>query len=188
MKCPNCGKPMNKNFCIYCGYLTNGNFINKKIHQIGDVEKVLDKDFDKVIRNENKFTVFILGPLYLCYRDFLGLGIIFFFVDMFSYLIIPPLIMLIVAFLFNILISANLTIVLYFIVNRLFWVTCSNMIYLKLLNMRIKRIRKKYKDQADTYISKIKYRNFYKFGMGVFLCIIIPIIILYCYRIINGTL
>ena len=29
MKCPKCGKPMTKYFCLYCGYMENGNTITK---------------------------------------------------------------------------------------------------------------------------------------------------------------
>ena len=30
MKCPNCGKEMTKDFCMFCGYMSNGNYIKKK--------------------------------------------------------------------------------------------------------------------------------------------------------------
>ncbi len=60
MKCPNCKKKMKRNFCIYCGYMNNGNFINNKPFVIKetDLELFLGKRFDVINRNKNLFTVF----------------------------------------------------------------------------------------------------------------------------------
>ena len=74
MKCPKCGKKMTKDFCMFCGYMLNGNYIHKTNYKVNDLAKALGDDYDKVIRNENKFLIFFLGPLYFAYRNYFFLG------------------------------------------------------------------------------------------------------------------
>ena len=67
MKCPKCGKPINQKanksfYCLFCGYMENGNTITKTKKNISasDLEIYLGDRFDKVYRNENMFTIFLL--------------------------------------------------------------------------------------------------------------------------------
>ena len=77
MKCPKCGKPMTKAFCLYCGYMENGNTITKaeKNPSATDIEIYLGDRFDNICHNENTFLIFFLGPFYFCFNRLLFLGI-----------------------------------------------------------------------------------------------------------------
>ena len=75
-KCPNCEKRLTRNFCMHCGYMTSGFFIDvKKPKSITDIEVYLDERYDKMNRNKNSFVTFLLGPLYFCYNKFLLAGL-----------------------------------------------------------------------------------------------------------------
>ena len=76
-KCPNCGKKLTRDFCMHCGYMTSGIFIDvKKPKKITDIEVYLDNRYDKMNRNKNSFVPFFLGPLYFCYNKFLLAGLL----------------------------------------------------------------------------------------------------------------
>ena len=84
MKCPKCGKPINQKanksfYCLYCGYMENGNTITKTKKNISasDLEIYLGDRFDKVYRNENMFTIFLLGPFSFCFNRLLFLRLSF---------------------------------------------------------------------------------------------------------------
>ena len=75
MKCTNCGQEMHeRNFCIFCGYMKNGNFISKKRKEtLEDLERYLDKDYQKVLRNETYVATFLGATIFMlqkvfCYR------------------------------------------------------------------------------------------------------------------------
>lgn len=83
MICPNCGKKSNNSsFCMFCGYLTNGNFIDNNHAKVrSDLEIYLDDDYFVVTRNTNYITTFILGPLYMCYKNKFLIGFILGIID-----------------------------------------------------------------------------------------------------------
>lgn len=78
IRCPNCNRVLNKDWCIHCGYMTNGEFVQQNpINSISDVEIYLGDRYEKINRNKNTFFIFILGPLYFCYSRFILCGLLF---------------------------------------------------------------------------------------------------------------
>ncbi len=154
MKCPKCGKPLHKDFCMHCGYMLNGNVIDtKKKIEASKLEKYLGDDFDKIIHNENIKQVFILGPLYFSYRNFLFLGTSLTLLDIYliyksrefaqNFLNTP---------LFSIYLNFDIPIMLItFLLLRLFYVMFSNEIYIKLLT---KKLAKSNDDIVNLKVSK----------------------------------
>lgn len=151
MKCPKCGKEMLKDhvhaFCTHCGYLDDGKQIHGyEEHQASDLEIYLGKDFEKIWRNTNWFTSLILGPLYLCYRGFVLLG-----------LILMPL-----EWAFWDIIANSFSRFYYvllffsFIVSRTFFMTVNNMICIYFYKRRIIKIKKKY---PSTYLTELRKNN-----------------------------
>lgn len=170
MKCPNCGRPMTKYYCIFCGYQNNGTFIGKKVYPISDLEKVLDNDYDFVLRNKCKIIYFFLGPLYLCYRNYLWVGVLLYFLDIIGFMTIP----IFIYYLLNFMIPPAIINMFYFIFNRMIWMGCTNLIYINLLNKKINKLKKKYNKDYKKYLEKIRCRNVIKLFLGIVLVIIIP--------------
>lgn len=151
MKCPRCGKKMSKDsshtFCTHCGYLDDG----KQIHGYGDekasdLEIYLGKDFDKIWRNENWFTSLVLGPLYLCYRGFIFLGLFF-----------MPLEWLFWALMYSSFSHFRyVLLVIAIILSRAFFMGINNMICIYFYNRQIQKIKKKY---PDTYLEELRKNN-----------------------------
>lgn len=193
MKCPKCGKNMNKDFCMFCGYMLNGNYIHKTNYEMNDLAKALGNNYDMVIRNENVITVLLLGPLYFAYRNYFFLGLILEIIDALSYVFIyvcgevlritPPIIP-------NI--GFWLVFITYFILNKIFWISMCNPIYSFLVNKKIKKINKKYKNESkydrENHIRSIKIRNIYKPVLAVIILIMIPIITVVIIRWYFGNL
>ena len=83
MECKKCGGKIINNCCIRCGLLTNGNMV-KQDEEVTDnhhVQRLYNKNFDTMNRNEKTYINFLLGPLYFSYRGHLILGIISVFID-----------------------------------------------------------------------------------------------------------
>ena len=134
MKCPKCGKPMTKAFCLYCGYMENGNTITKteKNPSATDIEIYLGDRFDTICHNENTFLIFFLGPFYFCFNRLLFLGVFCAIIDILFY--------------FFCITTFDLSIfkfLLLFIMVRVFYMTCSNMIYMKIYSKKIEKIKLK---------------------------------------------
>lgn len=180
MKCPNCGRPLHKNFCIHCGYMTNGSMINStKEQSASDLEKYLGKDFDKITRNENYLTTFILGPLYLSYSYFIVSGTIFSIIDLITILFIREIFTIITSYSpINMMLLITPMIIFF---SRLFWLAFDNIIYTKLLNIKIKKIRKTI--DFDSYIAKKKTPTQSMFGVIISLIIIMILLVSYNYII-----
>ena len=83
MICPNCGKKSNNNdFCMFCGYLINGSFIDKSDTKVkDDLELFLGDDYLTITRNDNYIITFTLGPLYFCYKKKFLLGFLLGIID-----------------------------------------------------------------------------------------------------------
>lgn len=187
MKCPKCGKKMTKDFCMFCGYMLNGNYIHKTNYKVNDLAKALGDDYDKVIRNENKFLIFFLGPLYFAYRNYFFLGAILEFLDLVSYFFaMRGIVVMLGQILSNYFLY--LFLFFYFILNKLFWIIFCNPIYKFLINRKIDKIKKQYGKNKDDYIRNIKIRNIYKPVMIIFSFVIIPLIILFFHKLVKGTL
>ena len=87
MNCPNCNGKIIDGCCINCGYLINGNKIDKS-NETEDkyfLQKMFNDDFDTIYRNKNIFLVFILGPLYFSYRGYFIIGTMLTFIDFLIY-------------------------------------------------------------------------------------------------------
>lgn len=170
MKCPNCGKPLHDNCCIHCGYMTNGVIIDpQKKQTVSDLEKYLGQNFDKITRNENNLATFILGPLYLSYNYFIIIGTILSIADIISILFIREIFTIITN---NAQVNVMIVItpiIIFF--SRLFWVVFDNIIYIKLLNTRIDKLRKM--NDFDSYIKNKKTPNQSMFGIIMSLMIIV---------------
>ncbi len=140
MKCPKCGKPLHKDFCMYCGYMANGNIIDtKKKIEASKLEKYLGNDFETIIHNENAKEIFILGPLYFSYRNYFVLGTVLTLLDVYiiynsrviaqTFLNTP---------LPNFYLNFDIPVMLItFLLSRLIYVMLSNEIYLKLLTKKL---------------------------------------------------
>lgn len=151
MYCKNCGKKLIKNFCIHCGLMSNGIFINtnKPIKET-DLEKYLGKEYDKIIRNQNWFISGLLGPLYILCRGNLFVGLILTIID--AFLLITfccinhwPLFYYIV----------KLLNVITIFINRLFWATIGNIIYLYLIGWKINKVKNKYPNKYENILQKL---------------------------------
>ena len=147
MKCPRCGKDMSKSnshvFCTHCGYLDNGNQIHGYTeYQASDLEIYLGDEYHKIYRNENFLTSLILGPLYLCYRGFLLLGLLFIPIELFIWDIIGH------SFSTFSMVLTPLAILL----TRCFFMAVNNMICIYFYQKKIDRIKKKYPDNYLTIL------------------------------------
>lgn len=143
-KCPNCGKPLQRNYCLHCGYMDNGVFIGKNTTQsISDVEIYLGRRYDKINRNKNAFLVFILGPFYFCYNRFLFFGLFLILVDF--------LVCSLLCLLFS---SIFIRPFLIFILWRIMYVAAGNIIYLELCKIKVNIIKKIHPNDYEVLLRK----------------------------------
>ncbi len=169
-KCPNCGKPLSKNkdhlFCMYCGYLDNGNFIeNMPKKNISDLEIYLGEEYDKMLRNTTYLQTFLLGPLYFCYRGYFLLGFILFPIEIYLSLFLSRFYNHTIGFIILLLIS------------RIFYMTIANSICLSLKKREIIKIKKKF---PLNYLEKLqKKANYQKRYFYVFLAIFLYFLIIF---------
>ena len=71
-KCPKCGFNLtDNNYCVRCGYQKNMVVSEKYDNKVTEEEIVLGNSYQSILHNENGFKIFIMGPLYLCYRKFI---------------------------------------------------------------------------------------------------------------------
>lgn len=163
MLCPNCGMKQKGDYCIHCGYMSNGNFIDtKKKIEAPLLEMYLGKKYDTIIRNNNFLVPGILGPVYIFCHKFYFVGIILILID---FLVSIFFLVLNHAFLFYYIVEFyNYS---YWIINKIVWATIGNMIYVKLLIKKIDKFKEKnptdYKEKIeeqykkDTKLLKTKY-------------------------------
>lgn len=83
--CPKCGFKMTDNYCVRCGYIKGGSITNIEKYDsfIAEEELVLGNDYQKVLHNENSLKIFLMGPLYFCYRKFLIVGTLLYSLDIY---------------------------------------------------------------------------------------------------------
>ena len=177
MKCPKCGKPIMKKesksfYCLYCGYMENGNTITKtkKNNSASDIEIYLGDRFDKVYRNENMFTIFLLGPFYFCFNRLLFMGVFCAILDVLFYY-----------FYITIFTLSMFKLLLLFIIVRVLYMTCANMIYMKVYSKKIEKIKLK---NPNNYLDILRDCNgkTTSFGMLIVgLLIFVAIVLLYFY-------
>lgn len=156
MICPNCGRLSKRDFCIFCGYMKNGEYIKKCEKGDSDLEIYLGYDYDKIVRNKTSFMTFLLGPLYLCYKNYFLVGILLAILDL-------------VFFIFAVYISSYmqigfvsfsfLFILLYIFFRFTFWMTFDNLIYIYLIKRKIKKYKVVYKTKYKEIIANDKKRS-----------------------------
>ena len=158
--CPNCGMKMNKKeYCFHCGYMSNGNTIDPKKINAALLELYLDTDYNKIIRNNNWPIAGLFGPIYILSRGFYIPGLILTIIDM---AISIAFMLFNHAYLFYyMVVFLNF---LYMLFNRLVWGSIGNIIYLKLLEGRLKRFKK-----MHPHNYKLKLQNRYRLQKKSFL-------------------
>ncbi len=83
-KCPKCGFNLTDNsYCVRCGYQKNMVISEKYDNKVTEEEIVLGNSYQSILHNENNLKIFIMGPLYLCYRKFIISGSLLFALDIF---------------------------------------------------------------------------------------------------------
>lgn len=178
MKCPNCNKEINKSYCMFCGYmLDNGNFIDK--NKKGDVsllETYLGYNYDKIVRNKNWIPTLLLGPLYIVVKGFLLYGLFLFFLDCFLFLFCLMLNNHFPLPGFNLILN-----ILLIITNRILWMTLDNLIYVKLLNKKLEKIKEDNPNNYREIIDKMSKSRDNIPGLIAIFCFISLMIILILY-------
>jgi len=154
MKCPNCNMDMKHDYCIHCGYMKNGSTIKYNKPMASDLENYLGEDYDKVIRGDTYISTFILGPLYLSYKKFWLAGIILGFLDCAVIFLFGKLGFIIDMIDVSVINYEFLFVVGSFFLLRVLWMAIDNLIYIKLLEKKIKKIRLK-----GDYMTFIKNKN-----------------------------
>lgn len=163
MKCPKCNSNMMNGCCLKCGYMSNGNYVNKEEikRNISDIE-LFDKDYDKMNRNSNSYLPFMLGPFYLSYKGNFWLG---FFLGIFDYLI---------RILSSLTTIPLVCMIIYFIISRLSYLIFANQLCIFLDKKKISKIKSKYGDNYKEILNKHHNKISY-----IFLTIILYIFIVW---------
>lgn len=71
MKCKKCGGKIVDGCCISCGYMINGS----AIRNIQEKPEELDSEIEKMITNENKILIFLLGSSYISLKGYVFIGV-----------------------------------------------------------------------------------------------------------------
>lgn len=160
MECPKCHIKSAGNFCIRCGYIDEDTHM--KDHQINfeksDLEKHLKDDYMKILYNQNKKAIFILGPLYLAYRDHFYLSFILGIFDI--------LIVLFSGYLFQ----STLMMVVTFVIIRFLYVMFCNPLYIYLTKRFIRTVKNKFPEDYEVILRNKKSKNSF-----------LPFLVLLCY-------
>ena len=127
MKCPKCGKEMTHNFCMFCGYMTNGNYIQTKKEKVTELERILGDDYFRFTRMDSHGGLLLLGPLYLCYLNFFFLGFFLGLLDL--WVTYRVFVMLYVEVFPEMFPYCLFIFVLYLLLNRTFWMAIVRGIY-----------------------------------------------------------
>lgn len=184
MICPKCKIEMKNGFCLKCGYMESGNMIqteSKNDKRYEDM-KILNEDFDMMNRNENGLIAMLLGNFYLSYHGHLFTGLLLGLLD---YLLFYLINVITSDFYFSFIIYFS--IFFYLLVTRILYGIFLNIICIKLDELKIKIIKKIYKQNY-----KNKLGGYHKSIVYVFLNILIYVIIIVIFilvrRMKNGIL
>jgi len=182
MNCSKCNGKLLDGCCTKCGHLQNGNKITKNHIDKNEDLKLFNKDFNIINENKNLLLISILGPLYFSYRGYLLIGTIIGIIDylLFYYL------MNVFDFVIFITGTTSFTIS-YLLMNRLIYVIFSNYICILIDKFKIKRIKKKYKED---YKNKLKEYSHSKINLLITLLIYFILISIFIIikRVQNGLL
>lgn len=187
MICPNCGKFMKNNFCICCGFMENGNFIHKTYEKShSDLELYLGNNYQKIIRNDTWLLTFLLGPLYLCFRNFFFIGFCLEIINILLFFCFAYIGAAIQVSFFNLAIPFM---IIYLLLSKTFWMTVDNMIYVYLIKNKIRKLKYKYGIQYQQIIlNKKNDSNILLPILSLFVYFLILFLVIYFYRLYNGTL
>lgn len=177
MKCPNCNVDLIDNCCLRCGYLSNGNYIKKNNIEKDKFEdqRLYNKDFDNMYRNNKYHINFLLGPLCFSYRGHFILGILFVYLDYLLFMFLGP----IFSKIGKISIFIYFLAFLYLFINRTIYAGFSNSLCLFIDNIRIKEIKRKYKENYKIKLEKHKHKKIYLLLTILFYIILIVCIAIY---------
>ena len=138
MYCPNCGFGMDDNYCIHCGYLRNGNFIEDKQNDEPLLSYYFGSKFDYYYRNKNWFISGLLGPTYIfCHNHYVA-GVILYILDL-----VITMFFLVFNHVFLLTHAVKILNVCFIILNRYFWSIVNNVLYLKLTNRKLEKIKRR---------------------------------------------
>ncbi len=174
-KCPKCGFKMTDNYCLKCGY-TKNIFINnmdKYKENISDIELYFKDSYSSILHSENNKKIFLLGPIYLSYRNNFILGILFCILEFFSsfYLAKKFLAMFIALyiFIFNIIFL------------RFLYMFFFDLIVLEMGKLKIKKMSKKYKDNYYEKLENSRPNSLIKAILSIILWALIIYLFAYFY-------
>lgn len=181
MKCPKCGRKMihdqKHTFCLFCGYMDDGTIIKGKSEEskVSDVEIYLGKKYDKIYRNDTNLIIFLLGPFYFCYLKHLFLGVFCFFLNILIYYFVG-------SFTYQ---YRFLFFIATFLFLRVIYMTIANMIYLKLCDRKMKKIKL---TSSDNYLDELRQLSdhtcsFWNVIWGILIIILIITFVFLIYMI-----
>lgn len=174
MNCPKCNAKIRNNCCVGCGYMTNGNYVRINSSTINHKDlRIYNDSFEEMTRNEKKFITFILGSFYFSYRNHFLIGIListfdilflcFIFEWFMDFFAPSDLLMLYLVYIY---------ILLYIIINRIFYMTFANMVCLKLDELRLKRLKSKHKNYEEL-ISRHEDKSIFKLLLNLIFCFVV---------------
>lgn len=173
--CPKCGfrmylsKAYPNPFCPKCGYVDGISLLNiDKYHEpLSDMELYFKDSFSSILYGQNNKKNFILGPIYLSYRNHLLLGIIFCNFEFFSSFYLAKM--------FLSLYIALYVFIFHVIFLRLLYMCFFDIIIFKLAKIKLKKMSKR-----ENYLEELK-RHKPNSVVKAILCIIIWIICIYLF-------
>lgn len=178
MVCPKCNINLDRGICLKCGYMENGEQIEqyKPNDKYTDI-RIYNEDFETMNQNQKKYINLIMGPLYFSYRNHILAGTI---ISIISFLILYIEIkitdyILSIGILSTLLYFLNTT--TYILINRILYMSFSNVICIKLDNAKIKKIKKQNKNYIEI-LSKHKSKSIISLLIQIFFYIIISIFLL----------
>lgn len=182
MLCPNCKSEMKEDFCIKCGYMNNGNFINQHESQdkYQDI-KIYNKQFETMNRNQKKWLNLILGPFYFSYRSHILVGTIIGIIDFLIFILTASIISALISIGNIYCLFAYFIIVFYVLTNRIMYMTFSNYLCIKIDDIKIKKIKKHHQNYTKK-LQKHKSSSIIYILINILIYIIPIVIILYKYH------
>lgn len=170
MRCPKCKLDGFKDFCMHCGYMSNGNFIDIQNNEkeVTLLEKYLGNDYDIILENRNWYIVGLFGPNYLFCHGLYFIGLIFIIID------------LLVFWFFLFFDSLIIVKFIYLIMNRFFWIITGNVIYRRSLLRKFNKIIKKDKLAFQDNLKKLYFFD-YRFIQLKYVCFSLTFYTIYYY-------
>ena len=185
MICPRCNNEMKDHCCIRCGYMTNGNFVSQDSSEDKyDDLRTYNNYFDEMIRNENSWLCFVLGPLYFSYRNHLLCGTILTGIHLFLFYLTGYTASLFLSEVVMVyLIYFNLFI--YIILSRILYVMFDNILCIKIDQYQLKKYKNNHEDYQKM-ISEHEGKDILKVFLNIAIYLGILIIFMIYKRITNN--